>query len=339
MINVGIIGFGYWGPNVARNFNSSPRARLKAICDKRNSRLALASSHYPFIKTYNSPDELIKDPEIDLIAVVTPVSDHYELTKKALLNRKHVFVEKPFTSSSQQAEELIELAQRFNLKIMVDHTFLFTGAVQKMKELIDGGELGQVLFYDSIRVNLGLFQRDVNVVWDLAPHDFSIMNYLLKDKPTAVSAQGVSHYNGDFEDVAYITVYFDNSHLIAHFHVNWLSPVKVRRTIISGNRKMLLWDDIPSDEKIKVYDRGVELKIQTTEEKEHEMLISYRIGDVYIPQLDNTEALKKEIEYLLDCLENNQEPINNGQAGLLVVRLLESANKSISQRGQVVKLS
>lgn len=339
MINVGIIGFGYWGPNVARNFNSSPRARLKAICDKRNARLALASSHYPFIKTYDSPDELIRDPEIDLIAVVTPVSTHYELAKKALLNKKHVFVEKPFTSSSEQAEELIELAQRFNLKIIVDHTFLFTGAVQKMKELIEAGELGQVLFYDSIRVNLGLFQRDVNVVWDLAPHDFSIMTYLLNDKPTAVSAQGVSHYNGDFEDVAYITVYFDNSHLIAHFHVNWLSPVKVRRTIISGNRKMLLWDDIPSDEKIKVYDRGVELKIKTTEEREHEMLISYRIGDVYIPQLDNTEALKKEIEYLLDCLENNREPINNGQAGLLVVRLLESANKSISQRGQVVKLS
>jgi len=237
-----------------------------------------------------------------------------------------------------QAEELLELAARKNLKIMVDHTFLFTGAVQKMKELIDSGELGQILFYDSTRVNLGLFQRDVNVVWDLAPHDFSIMTFLLRDTPAAVSAQGVSHYNGDFEDVAYITVYFDNTHLIAHFHVNWLSPVKVRRTIISGNRKMLLWDDVLADEKVKVYDRGVELKIQTSEEKEHEMLISYRIGDVYIPQLDGTEALKKEIEYLLDCLEKGLEPVNNGQAGLMVVKLLEAANKSISHRGQVVPL-
>ncbi len=338
MVNVGIIGFGYWGPNLARNFSTSQRARLKAICDTRANRLSLAASIYPFIKPYQSPDELVRDPEVDLVAVVTPVSTHYELAKKALLQGKHVLVEKPFTASVAQAEELLELAARKNLKIMVDHTFLFTGAVQKMKELIDSGELGQILFYDSTRVNLGLFQRDVNVVWDLAPHDFSIMTFLLRDTPAAVSAQGVSHYNGDFEDVAYITVYFDNTHLIAHFHVNWLSPVKVRRTIISGNRKMLLWDDVLADEKVKVYDRGVELKIQTSEEKEHEMLISYRIGDVYIPQLDSTEALKKEIEYLLDCLEKGLEPVNNGQAGLIVVKLLEAANKSISHRGQVVPL-
>jgi len=338
MINVGIIGFGYWGPNLARNFSTSQRARLKAICDTRANRLSLAASIYPFIKPYQSPDELVRDTEVDLVAVVTPVSTHYELAKKALLQGKHVLVEKPFTASVAQAEELLELAARKNLKIMVDHTFLFTGAVQKMKELIDSGELGQILFYDSTRVNLGLFQRDVNVVWDLAPHDFSIMTFLLQDTPAAVSAQGVSHYNGDFEDVAYITVYFDNTHLIAHFHVNWLSPVKVRRTIISGNRKMLLWDDVLADEKVKVYDRGVELKIQTSEEKEHEMLISYRIGDVYIPQLDSTEALKKEIEYLLDCLEKGLEPVNNGQAGLMVVKLLEAANKSISHRGQVVPL-
>ena len=338
MINVGIIGFGYWGPNLARNFSTSQRARLKAICDTRANRLSLAASIYPFIKPYQSPDELVRDTEVDLVAVVTPVSTHYELAKKALLQGKHVLVEKPFTASVAQAEELLELAARKNLKIMVDHTFLFTGAVQKMKELIDSRELGQILFYDSTRVNLGLFQRDVNVVWDLAPHDFSIMTFLLQDTPAAVSAQGVSHYNGDFEDVAYITVYFDNTHLIAHFHVNWLSPVKVRRTIISGNRKMLLWDDVLADEKVKVYDRGVELKIQTSEEKEHEMLISYRIGDVYIPQLDSTEALKKEIEYLLDCLEKGLEPVNNGQAGLMVVKLLEAANKSISHRGQVVPL-
>ncbi|MCR4397124.1 MAG: Gfo/Idh/MocA family oxidoreductase [Candidatus Saccharicenans sp.] len=208
-----------------------------------------------------------------------------------------------------------------------------------MKELIDSGELGNILFYDSVRVNLGLFQQDVNVVWDLAPHDFSIMCHLIKDKPVAVSAQGVSHYNGDFEDLAYITVYFNDPHLIAHFHVNWLSPVKVRRTIISGNRKMLLWDDISADEKVKIYDRGVELKIQTSEEHIHNMLINYRIGDVYVPRLEPTEALKKEIDYFIECLQQNKEPFNNGQAGLMVVKLLEASNRSIAQKGHLVKLT
>ncbi|MDH7494206.1 MAG: Gfo/Idh/MocA family oxidoreductase [Candidatus Saccharicenans sp.] len=339
MINVGIIGFGYWGPNVARNFNASPEARLTAICDLRPQRMLVATSTYPFIKSYTNPDELIKDPEIDVVAVVTPVSSHYDLARKALLNGKHVFVEKPFTLNSQEAEDLIELAAKKNLKIMVDHTFLFTGAVTKMKELIDSGELGNILFYDSVRVNLGLFQQDVNVVWDLAPHDFSIMCHLIKDKPVAVSAQGVSHYNGDFEDLAYITVYFNDPHLIAHFHVNWLSPVKVRRTIISGNRKMLLWDDISADEKVKIYDRGVELKIQTSEEHIHNMLINYRIGDVYVPRLEPTEALKKEIDYFIECLQQNKEPFNNGQAGLMVVKLLEASNRSIAQKGHLVKLT
>jgi len=339
MINVGIIGFGYWGPNVARNFNANPEARLTAICDLRPQRMLLATSTYPFIKAYSNPDDLIKDPEIEVVAVITPVSTHYELAKKALLNGKHVFVEKPFTANVAQAEELVELAARKNLKIMVDHTFLFTGSVQKMKEIIDAGELGEILFYDSVRVNLGLFQHDVNVVSDLAPHDFSVMCHLIKDKPVAVSAQGVSHYNGDFEDVAYITVYFDNSHLLAHFHVNWLSPVKVRRTIISGKRRMLLWDDISADEKVKIYDRGVELKIQTSEEKVHNMLVNYRIGDVYIPKLEATEALRKEVDYFIDCLQKNIEPFNNGQAGLMVVKLLEASNRSIAQKGHLVKLT
>jgi len=339
MINVGVIGFGYWGPNVARNFNASPEARLTAICDLRPQRRLVATSTYPFIKAYSSPEEVINDPEIDLVAVVTPVSSHYELARKALLNGKHVFVEKPFTMNSRQARDLIDLAASRNLKIMVDHTFLFTGAVKKMKELIDAGELGDLLFYDSVRVNLGLFQHDVNVVWDLAPHDFSVMGHLIKDQPVAVSAQGVSHYNGDFEDVAYITVYFENPHLIAHLHLNWLSPVKIRRTIVSGKRKMLLWDDVSADEKVKIYDRGVELKIETSEEHVHNMLINYRIGDVYVPKLEAVEALKKEVDYFIDCLNKNVEPFNNGQAGLMVVKLLEAANRSIAQKGQLVKLN
>jgi len=339
MINVGIIGFGYWGPNVARNFNASPEARLTAICDQRPQRRLVATTTYPFIKAYSDPSEVINDPEIDVVAVVTPVSSHYELARQALLNGKHVFVEKPFTMNSQQAQDLIDLAASRNLKIMVDHTFLFTGAVQKMKEIIEAGELGELLCYDSVRINLGLFQHDVNVVWDLAPHDFSIMCYLIKGRPVAVSAQGVSHYNGDLEDVAYITVYFENPHLIAHFHLNWLSPVKIRRTLVSGNHKMLLWDDVAADEKVKIYDRGVELKIETSEEHVHNLLINYRIGDVYVPKLDATEALKKEVDYFIDCLNKNVEPFNNGQAGLMVVKLLEAANRSIAQKGQMVKLN
>jgi len=340
MVNVGVIGYGYWGPNVARNFHSSPGVKLTAVSDVLEKRLGVAQTHFPFIKGLKEPKELIRSKDVDAVAIVTPVFTHYELAREALLAGKHIFVEKPFTSTSAQAKELIDLAAQNGLKIMVDHTFLFTGAVKKIKEVIASGELGRLLFYDSVRVNLGLFQHDVNVIWDLAPHDLSIMDYLIKDRPIAISAHGSVHFEGGFVDIAYVSIEFERNGFIAHFHVNWLSPVKIRRTLISGDKKMLVWDDLDADEKIKIYDRGVDVKSSNaaTNNGIHELLVSYRSGDMYVPKLDSTEALRAEIDYFVRCLEKNEEPFNNGQAGLQVVRLLEAAEKSIMNGGRKIEL-
>lgn len=334
MLNLGIIGYGYWGPNVARNFYGCRGAKIVSICDMNKNRLNLAKSTYPFIKGYSDSKDLINSDDIEAVAIVTPVFTHYELAKAALESNKHIFVEKPFTSNAGQAEELINLAQKKGLIIMVDHTFLFTGAVRKMREIIDSGELGSLFFYDSTRVNLGLFQHDINVVWDLAPHDFSIMNYLINDNPLAISTQGTEHFGTGIEDVAYIAVHFHNE-FIAHFHCNWLSPVKIRKTLISGDKKMLVWDDLESDEKIKIYDRGVEIK---NTEGIHKLLVSYRSGDMYAPKVSNTEALKLEAEYFAECVEKKVEPFNNGEAGLMVVKMLEATDKSLKNSGGKVKV-
>jgi predicted dehydrogenase len=277
--------------------------------------------------------ELMSSPDIDAIAVVTPVWTHYELAKAALLNGKHIFVEKPFTSNAAQAQELIELAARRNLKIMVDHTFLFTGAVTKIKQLLDDGSLGKLYYYDSTRVNLGLFQHDVNVVWDLAPHDLSIIDHLIEQTPEAISATGQTHLNGH-EDVAYITVYFPDK-VIAHINVNWLSPVKVRTTLIGGEKKMLVWNDLEVDEKIKIYDKGVKV---TSREGLYDLLVHYRTGDMWAPQIEQVEALTRELSYFVDCIANDKTPVNDGEAGLRVVRMLEAANESIRKRGAMVRL-
>ena len=334
MVNIGVIGFGYWGPNVARNFASSTKVNLTAISDLKESRLKSAKHHYPYVKIFSDPMELIQSDDVQAVAIVTSVFAHYELAKAALEKGKHIFVEKPFTSSAQEAEELINLAKKNNLIIMVDHTFLFTGAVRKIKEVIDSNELGSLFFYDSVRVNLGLFQHDVNVVWDLAPHDFSIMHYLVDKNPVAVSALGAGHFNHGTEDVAFIAAHFDNG-FIAHFHCNWLSPVKIRRTLISGDKKMLVWDDLESDEKIKIYDRGVEF---TNTEGIHNLLVSYRSGDMYAPKIENKEALQLEAEYFADCIDSGKQPFNNGEAGLKVVKMLEAADKSMKKGGEKVKI-
>jgi predicted dehydrogenase len=276
---------------------------------------------------------LLTATDIDAIAVVTPVWTHFELAKKALENGKHVFVEKPFTSSTAQAEELIELAERKNLKVMVDHTFLFTGAVRKIRGLIDDGTLGQLYYYDSTRVNLGLFQHDVNVIWDLAPHDLSIMDYLIREKPEAMVATGEGHLNG-IAEVAFITIYYPNN-MIGHLNVNWLSPVKVRTTLIGGEKKMLVWNDIEADEKIKVYDKGVQF---LTGEAVYEQLVSYRTGDMWSPKVEQVEALKAETAYFIECITENKQPFNDGQAGLRVVRMLETADKSLQQKGKIFGL-
>jgi len=334
MFKVGVIGYGYWGPNIVRNFHTHDCSDVVLVCDSNPKCQDRLRKAYPSIVFTTDPNEVLKSPDIDVVAVVTPVWTHYDLAKAALENGKHVFVEKPFTTSSAQAEELIELADRKNLKIMVDHTFLFTGAVRKIKQLVEEGSLGDLYYYDSLRVNLGLFQHDVNVIWDLAPHDLSIMDHVIREKPEAVVATGERHLNG-VEDVAFITVYFPK-HIIAHVNVNWLSPVKVRTTLIGGEKKMLVWNDLEADEKIRVYDKGVSMS--THPSNLHKLLVSYRAGDMWAPQVEQIEALRAETAYFLQCIENNKQPFNDGIAGLRVVRILEAADKSVRNRGEVVKL-
>jgi predicted dehydrogenase len=334
MIRVGVIGYGYWGPNIVRNFNSGDVSRVMMVCDQRAESLRRVQQAYPQMSVTRDSAELINSPLIDVVAVVTPVWTHFELAKAALKNGKHVFVEKPFTFTSAQAEELVNLAEQKHLLIMVDHTFLFTGAVKKIRQLIDDGTLGNLYYYDSTRVNLGLFQHDVNVIWDLAPHDLSIMDYLIQDRAEGVVATAERHLNG-LEDVAYLTFYFPHN-VIAHINVNWLSPVKIRTTLIGGEKKMVVWNDLEADEKIRIYDRGVEKTANA--EGIYELLVKYRTGDMWAPQVEHTEALKKELEYFADCINSNRTPINDGRAGWRVVQMLEAANKSLKCRGAMVEL-
>ena len=333
VVKFGVVGYGYWGPNVVRNLSRLESADVVAVCDKSAAARKKVAKLYPDVLVTEDPAELMASPEIDAIAVVTPVWTHYELAKAALLQGKHIFVEKPFTSSAAQGQELIELAAKKNLKIMVDHTFLFTGAVKKIKQLLDDGALGKLYYYDSTRVNLGLFQHDVNVVWDLAPHDLSIIDHLLGQSPEAIVATGQTHLNGH-EDVAFITLYYPDK-VIAHINVNWLSPVKVRTTLIGGEKKMLLWNDLEADEKIKVYDKGVHV---TSREGLYNLLVNYRSGDMWAPQIEQVEALTGELAYFVDCIVNDETPANDGKAGLRVVKMLEAANESMRNRGSLVYL-
>jgi predicted dehydrogenase len=332
-VNFGVIGYGYWGPNVVRNLTSLDGSEVLAIAEMSAAARKRAQKAHPGITVTADASEVMASPDIDAVAVITPVWTHYELAKAALENGKHVFVEKPFTSNTEQGEKLIELARRKNLKIMVDHTFLFTGAVRKISQLLDDGALGKLYYYDSTRVNLGLFQHDINVLWDLAPHDLSIMDYVIKTTPEAIVATGEKHLNCH-EDVAYMTVYFPEK-VIAHINVNWLSPVKVRTTLIGGEKRMLVWNDLEADEKVKVYDKGVNI---TNREGVYDLLVSYRSGDMWSPQLEQVEALRQELTYFVDCISNNKEPFNDGCAGLRVVKMLEAASESLSKKGGLVYL-
>ena len=333
MIRIGVIGYGYWGPNVVRNLYGLEGCQVAAVCDHSPPALKRVKQTYPDLPVTPNSSELLTSAGIDAIAVVTPVWTHFELAKAALENGKHVFVEKPFTSTSQQAEELIELAERKNLKIMVDHTFLFTGAVQKIHQLIEEGVLGDLYYYDSTRVNLGLFQHDVSVVWDLAPHDLSIMDFLIQEKPEAVVATGEAHLNG-LVDVAFITIYFPRN-TIAHVNVNWLSPVKIRTTLIGGEKKMLVWNDLEADEKIKLYDKGVQMN---NGQGLHDLMVSYRSGDMWAPRVEQAEALKVELNYFIECVTKGHTPLNDGVAGSRVVKLLEAADQSLKERGKAIQL-
>ena len=333
MINIGLIGFGYWGPNVARNFSANKECFVKRIVDRSSDRQKVAALAYPLAEVSDDYSAVTSAKDIDVVAIATPVYTHHNLAMEALRNGKHVWIEKPMTSTVQQAEEIIELATKKNLTVVVDHTFLFTGAVRKVKELVDNGELGEPYYYDSVRVNLGLFQPDVNVIWDLAPHDLSVMDYVLGLKPTAVAAQGKAHFNTGLEDVAYLTLYFDNN-MIANFHVNWLSPIKVRHTLIGGSKKMILWDDLSLDEQIKVYNRGVAIEAR---EGLYEILASYRMGDGFVPVISRKEALAEEVSHFVHCIQHNHQPINDAPSGMRVVQILEAANQSLKQKGKLIE--
>jgi predicted dehydrogenase len=333
MMKVGIIGLGYWGPNLVRNFMAHSDVEKVVACDQRIERLQFIKDRFPSVHLTNNPVELING-NVDIIVIATPVDTHFDLAKQSLEAGKDIWVEKPFTATTEEGEELIELAEQKNLKIFVDHTLIYTGEVRKMKELIDKGELGNVLYFDSERINLGLIQRDVNVLWDLAPQDLAVMNFILDEhKIAALSANGIANYNGK-ENIAHLSIYFENNSF-AHFHVNWTSPVKIRRMIVGGDEKMLVYNDLENSEKIKIYDSNVEFK---TQESIHEALVQYRLGDIFSPKVNQTEALTMGVREFLDAIKENRKPLTDGIDGLNVVRILEASSESLLNRGKMVYL-
>ena len=347
MIGVGIIGYGYWGPNLVRNFYETAGCRVVAVSDLRSQQLDRVRARYPTVETTTDYRDLLRDPRVDAVAIATPVSTHFELGMQALRAGKHVLMEKPMTVDVDQAIRLVDEADARRRLLAVDHTFVYTSAVRKIRELALRGDLGDVYYYDSVRVNLGLFQHDVNVIWDLAVHDLSIMDYVLPVQPVAVTASGIRHVPGEPEDMAYVTLHFDSA-IMAHVHVNWLAPVKVRRTLIGGSRKMIVYDDLEPSEKIKVYDKGITVNAGGNGSgngsgngngHRYAMLVDYRAGDVWSPQLEMGEALGAELRHFIACVDGNATPIVDGQTGLRIVRLLEAATQSMRDAGRPVELS
>jgi len=335
VINIAVVGCGYWGPNILRNLAAQKSTNINWICDLQIARAELIASNYSSAKVTNNIGDLLADSSLDAVVIATPVSSHYSIARKFLLAGKHVLVEKPMCTSVEECDELIEIAFHKNVVLMVDHTFIYTGGVRKMKDMVAAGELGDIYYFDSVRVNLGLFQHDVNVLWDLAPHDLSIMDYVLQRKPTGVSAHGACHLAGSkIENIAYLTLQFEDD-TIAHFHVNWLAPAKIRRILIGGSKKMLLFDDLSPDEKIKVYDKGLVLDNKTDS---YQVLSGYRIGDIHVPKLDTREALSLEMEHFVDCIRTNKHPESDGDSGRRVVATLEAAQKSLARNGELIPL-
>jgi predicted dehydrogenase len=333
-MKIGVVGLGYWGPNIIRNFLSNNEVEQVIGCDKRNDRLSFVKNKFPEIEILDDYQALLKK-DIDSIAIATPVRTHYWFARQALESGKHIWVEKPFTASCQQAQDLIEIAEKNNLKIFVDHTFIYTGAVRKIKELVENGDLGEIIYFDSVRINLGLFQHDCNVVWDLAPHDLSIMNYILpNNKIEAVTACGISNYY-DQENLAQLSLHFEKSNCFAHFHVNWTSPVKIRRIIVAGKKRMLVYDDMENSEKIKVYDCRVEMN---SLEDIHSALAQYRIGNMHSPKIEQNEALAACVTEFISAIKENRQPLTGAREGLEVVRILEATDKSIKNKGAYVEL-
>ena len=336
MIKVAVIGCGYWGPNLIRNFVSFPDTDLRWACDLDQERLAKVLSLYPSVKKTTDINVLLEDRTIDAVAIATPVHSHYKIAKAVLEAGKHVLIEKPLASSVDEGLELVELAKSRGLQLMADHTFCYNGAVLKIKEIIDAGTLGEIFYFDSVRINLGLFQHDVNVVWDLAPHDLSILDFIIGKTPDHLSATGMCHAGNDIENIAYLSLGYSNL-FMAHFHLNWLSPVKIRRTIICGSEKMLVWDDLEPAEKIKIYDKGIEIQYDERMQKE-QLMVSYRSGDMYAPHVDGTEALSLMVKEFAACITKNRPALTDGEAGLRILRILEAADQSIKNGGMTVQI-
>ncbi len=336
-MKVAVVGYGYWGPNLVRNFSWLEGVDVKYVCDLDRSRLDKVSSLFPNVSiTTTEYQQILDDPEVDAIAIATPVNSHFQLSEAALQAGKHLLIEKPMTDTVESANRLVELAKEKDRVLMVDHTFLYTGAVRKIKELVDAGKIGEIYYFDSVRVNLGLFQNDVNVIWDLAPHDLSIMTYVIDKKPVSVSAVGVSHVKDGLENIAYLTVFYEDT-TFAHFHMNWLSPIKVRQIMIGGSKKMVVYNDMENTEKIKVYDSGVETKPGSKDEL-YQTLVQYRTGDMYAPKLDQTEALRTECRHFIDCIVKGIRPISDGEFGVQIVKMLAAAQASIEQQGKKIRL-
>ncbi len=336
MIKVGVIGYGYWGPNLVRNFQQCESTEVACVCDIHKNVLERVKAAHPGVDGTVWTEELINRKDVDAVVIATPVSTHFDIALEALKAGKHVFVEKPMTQTVEQAERLIEEADKRDLVLMVDHTFIFTGPIRKIHELVSNGSLGDILYYDSVRINLGLFQHDIDVLWDLAPHDLSIMQHVVPHKPCAVSATGMSHFEGEPENTAYLTIFFDGN-CIGHIHANWMSPVKIRHTLVGGSKQMVVYNDLDPNETIKIYDKGV--TINRNRETVREMLVSYRSGDVFIPKIENIEALSVEVNHFAECIEKKKTPLTDGKAGLDVVRILEAATESMSKQGRPVELS
>jgi predicted dehydrogenase len=334
-MNIAIIGFGYWGPNLVRNFSSVTDCKVKYVCDFRKERLAVVNKLYPSIEITDSFDLVLNDSTVEAVVVATPVFTHFELAKKALQKGKNVLLEKPMTSTSEEALALKELADKAKKLLMVDHTFLYTGAVQKMKLLIKDGNIGKIQYFDSTRINLGLFQPDINVLWDLAPHDISILNYLIEEKPYSVNATGISHTHNGIENIAYLTVNY-NSGFIAHFNCSWTSPVKIRTMLIGGDKKMLLFNDLEPTEKIRIYDTGYDHK---TDEEKQRIMVDYRAGDVFLPKVDSREALFGMASDFISSIKENKTPVSDFESGLSVIKILEASQQSIKQKGKEIILN
>ena len=334
-LKIAVIGYGYWGPNLVRNFTNLENSTVSHVVDESPDRLEKVKKLYPSINATSSLTEILENPEIDCIIIATPISTHYDIAKKALEHNKHVLVEKPMTNSVKHAKELIELSKKKKKVLMVDHTYLYTGAIQKIKKIIDKNMIGEIQYIDSTRINLGLFQPDVNVLWDLAAHDISICSYLMNENPISVQAMGKSHTDSNFEDIAYLTLHFKSKKII-HFNCSWISPVKIRYMLIGGNKKMIIFNDLETTEKVKIYD--TKYKTKTNPKNDRQILADYRVGDIFIPKLTTREGLSSMVEDFVSAIIDKTKPISNYDIGLQAVKILEAAQRSITNQGKEVKI-